>query len=108
MGSPLYLLLGEGAGKGREKPGRQMVGPMRKGVGGRSEGKRRENRRKTKIEVCELTHTPSLPDTPQNKPHPSLGHHACLLPHPPGHPKGCSFICGGRRPATAPQTSSGT
>lgn len=35
---------------------------MRKGVGGRSEGKRRENRRKIKIEVCELTYIFSFSD----------------------------------------------
>lgn len=50
---------------------------------------------------------PGLRDTPQNKTTPALRPSPHLLP-PPTAPAGCGVICGGRRPATAPQTSSGT
>lgn len=52
---------------------------------------------------------------PQPRRHPSeqkptlpCGQHSHLLPLPRGRPQGCCFICGGRRPATASRTSSGT
>lgn len=50
---------------------------------------------------------PGLRDTPQNKTPPALRPSPHLLP-PPTAPAGCGVICGGRRPATAPRTSSGT
>ena len=51
------------------------------------------------------------PDTSLNKtpPSPSATTPTVSPPPPsPWAPQGCSFICGGRRPATAAQTSSGT
>lgn len=72
------------------------------------EGKE-ENERKTKHGVCEPACTPASWTPFGTKAHPPpRGQHSQPAPLPRGCPKGYSFICGGRHPATAPRTSSGT
>lgn len=76
--------------------------------GGVNASKPDSERGKAEPQVCGPRTT--APDAPLNRtpPSPSATTPACSPHRPRGHPEGCSFICGGRRPATAAQTFSGT
>lgn len=82
---------------------------MREGVGERSEEKsERKTGERPKNGIPKPACTPASQTPLGTKAHPSLWPALPPAPLPRGRPQGCCFTCGGRRPATASRTSSGT